>query len=317
MCLFASLASFLGAANALAQPGLGAPIVAEPVAHTCAPAHCRVECKQKPCFPILAAISRRVMTPLCAAHHRQLHPKTQGESPTREELARMISDGNYSPAEITVAKIKLEESQVIARRAAVKYLGLVDCYHYPEAEMSLIAALRTDRSEIIRLEAALAVGSGRTLTDRLIEALNIASLGLDLDGHPAEPSPRVRQAARESLQRCAARGLCLPPLADQALAPIDWPLPEFMAIQPATYAVPAFVPTQPPPTQRDRDIAESVSVQAKANAAPRTLLPFLHQLKTASGSESRNRTDSRMQGLRPIGSDSLSMPTTLPSRPYN
>ena len=58
------------------------------------------------------------------------------------------------------ARIKQEEADAKARRADVRYLGTVDCNRYPEAEKALIKALRTDRNECVRWEAALALGNG-------------------------------------------------------------------------------------------------------------------------------------------------------------
>jgi len=58
------------------------------------------------------------------------------------------------------AKVEQEQKQAKVRVAAVKYLGTVQCHYYPEAEAALIASLRADRSECVRLAAAQALASG-------------------------------------------------------------------------------------------------------------------------------------------------------------
>ena len=60
-------------------------------------------------------------------------------------------------AEGAAARIKADEAEAKARRAAVRYLGTVDCHYWPEAQAALIIALRADRNECVRLEAALAL----------------------------------------------------------------------------------------------------------------------------------------------------------------
>ncbi len=111
-------------------------------------------------------------------------------------------DGPPPPAVGAAAKIKQEAAQAEARRAAVEFLGTVDCHWYPEAEKGLIAALRGDRSECVRLEAALALGKGCCCTKKTIEALRIAAEGSQEDGNPGERCMRVRVAAYEALQNC-------------------------------------------------------------------------------------------------------------------
>jgi hypothetical protein len=69
------------------------------------------------------------------------------------------------------ARIKQEELEAPARREAVRCLAYADCRWYPEAEAALIVALRTDRNECVRLEAARVLGVGCCCTRRTIEAL--------------------------------------------------------------------------------------------------------------------------------------------------
>lgn len=102
----------------------------------------------------------------------------------------------------TASKIQADAAAAKARAEAVRYLGTVDCHYYPEAEASLIAALRADRSECVRLAAAQALGSGCCCTKRTIEALTLAVNGSDVDGNPGERSMRVKVAAYMALQNC-------------------------------------------------------------------------------------------------------------------
>jgi hypothetical protein len=106
----------------------------------------------------------------------------------------------------TAAAIQADQAGAKARRDAVRYLGTVDCHYYPEAESALICALRTDRSECVRLEAGFALSHGCCCTKATIEALRICVSGSDKDGNPGETSPRVRIAAFNALQGCCQRG---------------------------------------------------------------------------------------------------------------
>ena len=115
-------------------------------------------------------------------------------------------DGSVSLAEAAAAKIRADEAGAKARRAAVHYLGTVDCHYYPEAEAALIAAVRADRNEGVRLEAVLALGNGCCRTKRTMDALNLVVSGSEQDGNPAETSERIRQAASGALQHYMTRG---------------------------------------------------------------------------------------------------------------
>lgn len=110
--------------------------------------------------------------------------------------------GPPPPAVGAAGKIKQEQAAAAVRRDAVKFLATVDCHWYPEAEQALIASLRTDRSECVRWEAALALANGCCCTPRTIEALRIAASGSSRDGNPGERSMRVRLSAFEALQAC-------------------------------------------------------------------------------------------------------------------
>ena len=107
-------------------------------------------------------------------------------------------------AEGAAARIKKMEAEAKARRAAVRYLGTVDCQRFPEAEGALIAGLRADTNECVRFEAALALGNGCCCTKKILDAL-VATVDCKKTNDPAETSPRVRAAAAVALERCLAR----------------------------------------------------------------------------------------------------------------
>jgi hypothetical protein len=198
------------------------------------------------------------------------------EPPTKEVVARMIVEGGYSPADIkiTAAKIKIDEAQASTRRAAVRYLATIDWHGFPEAERALITTMRADRVEMVRYEAALVLGNCRKLTVKMLEALNMTALGLDLDGNPAEFSERVRSAARNSLHRCSSRGLCLSPPDQQMVPTVQWLPPDPFTLQPTACNVPTYVPVAAPVPQHERELAETISANPKtatSSIGPRSL----------------------------------------------
>jgi hypothetical protein len=119
-------------------------------------------------------------------------------------------------AEGAAARIKASEADAKARRAAVRYLGTVDCNWWPEAKDALIAALRADKNECVRLEAAWALTSGCCCTKETIDALTETVNGGKKIGPSPENSERVKQAAAVALERCLA---CLPPTPAPAKGP--------------------------------------------------------------------------------------------------
>jgi len=106
------------------------------------------------------------------------------------------------PSVAAAAQIKAEKAEADLRREAVAYLACLDCRYYPEAESALIASLRADREECVRLEAAKALACGCCCTPAVSKALMICVTGGCEDGNPAERCPAVRQAALVALQRC-------------------------------------------------------------------------------------------------------------------
>jgi hypothetical protein len=206
------------------------------------------------------------------------------------------------------------EVQTQIRRAAIKYLGPIDLQDYPELELSLIAALRADCDESVRHEAAIALGNCRRLTLRLLEALNMTALGLNLDGSPAEHSERVRLAAHLSLQSCAGRGLCLPPKSPFFDSGARTTTPEVL---PTSFVQPKLAPATP----NDCRLAETISSSQPGPAPPSH--PFYRSLLSRLGfapREEADRVDPRLSGVTTIGSDAspaksspaLSAETRLP-----
>jgi hypothetical protein len=105
-------------------------------------------------------------------------------------------------AQGAAARMEQDEIEAKARRDAVRRLGRFDCHYWPEAQLALINALRADRNECVRLEAALALGNGCCCTKATIKALTISVSGSEEDGNPSETSPRVRAAADAALAHC-------------------------------------------------------------------------------------------------------------------
>lgn len=128
--------------------------------------------------------------------------------PSAKELHRLQS-GQASPVEVAAAKIKMDDAAAAARRAAIRYLAGVKDDYFPEVEEALIAALRTDRNESVRVDAAEAL-AGCCCTAKTMEALKITVSGSERDGKPAEISERVKSAASQALQRYAACGMAVP-----------------------------------------------------------------------------------------------------------
>jgi hypothetical protein len=100
------------------------------------------------------------------------------------------------------ARVMADEADAKARRAAVCYLGTVDCNYWPEAQDALIVSLRADRNPCVRLQAALVLNRGCCCTLPIIEALVLTVSGSDADGNPREDCERVKAAAYTALEHC-------------------------------------------------------------------------------------------------------------------
>jgi hypothetical protein len=115
-------------------------------------------------------------------------------------------------ADGAAARIKADEAAAAERRANVRYLGTVDCRYWPEAKAALINALRADRNECVRLEAAIALGRGCCCNQATVRALELTVSGSDEDGFPPEASCRVQMAAMMALDHCLSLVPMEPPV---------------------------------------------------------------------------------------------------------
>ncbi len=102
------------------------------------------------------------------------------------------------------AEGKKDAAEAKARQMDVRYLGTLDCRYYPNASKGLSDALRTDPSECVRFEAALALSRGCCCNKITLAALEASVSGMELDGNPAERSVRVRCTAAIALEKCLA-----------------------------------------------------------------------------------------------------------------
>jgi hypothetical protein len=201
-------------------------------------------CIRKLCEKPLGKLLNNSLSPISALSGGLISPFC----PITPTLADLADPGAVGAA----SKVMLDEAGAAKRRAAVRYLGTVDCHYWPEAEEALIGALRGDRNECVRYEAALALANGCCCTKKTIEALNIVVSCSDRDNAPKETSHRVQSAARMALDRCMACYQVAPP------APPPKPIPEGEALpEPKT-----------PPAQPD------TNASAAKREEPRTLQPF-------------------------------------------
>jgi hypothetical protein len=170
-------------------------------------------------------------------------------------------------AEGAAARIKADEADAKARREAVRYLGTVDCAYWPEARDALINALRADRNECVRLEAAWALARGCCCTKATIKALMLTVSGGAEDGNPVERSDRVRAAAHAALAHCLA---CY---CDEEYAE---PVPEGEGEKKPGEPKPGLPEELPPPLTRAKPVeyyrrAESMKREQLIEEARRTL----------------------------------------------
>jgi hypothetical protein len=151
-------------------------------------------CRRQLCRTPLGQLINNARTPLVALSGGLIPPFCP-LTPSAAELADPGAQG-------AAAAVMQDEAGAKARRAAVRYLGTVDCHYWPEAEDALIASLRGDRNECVRWEAAMALGRGCCCTKKTIEALSIVVSCSDRDGAPKETSYRVHAAAAAALDHC-------------------------------------------------------------------------------------------------------------------
>ncbi len=143
----------------------------------------------------------------------------------------------------------------------MRYLGTVDCARWPEATEALKNALRKDRNECVRLEAALALLNGCCCNLETIEALKNSAAGeFKTDPNPVERCDRVRAVAAEALARCILMEPPMPvPLAPPGPLPprVEAPLtdPEYykrIATLPRQQVVQSAAPCWPACKSRSR-----------------------------------------------------------------
>lgn len=179
----------------------------------------KLACKDKLCKSKIGQFLNQALKPAGALTGGALGPFCPGYF--QEDLKKPADS-----AEGAAARVKKDEAEAKARRAAVRYLGTVDCHYWPEAQDALVNSLRGDRNECVRWEAALALMNGCCCTRKTVEALAITVSGSEADGNPSETSERVRAAALAALEGCLARLGCPVPLEGAPLVPAA---PELLA----------------------------------------------------------------------------------------
>jgi hypothetical protein len=161
-------------------------------------ANCQ-KCRDQCCATPLGQLLNSMTQPLTFATGGLVQPLCPPKILTAAQAEQL------SPEEGAAAAIKKSEAEAKARRAAIRYLGTVDCHYFPEAEKGLIAGLRSDTNECVRWEAAMALAKGCCCSKATIAALTLTVTGGDSDKNPAETSERVRAAAAYALQICMCR----------------------------------------------------------------------------------------------------------------
>jgi|SRR5581483_5961735 len=189
-------------AQPAAPPAPGAVAVATAAAPTkniwsflCMTPDQKTNCKACWCKSAFGQISSNMLKPMTAMTGGLIKDKCA--LPLPADLAKPADS-----ADGAAARIKQDEAEALQRRMSVRYLGTVDCSYWPEAEDALINALRGDRNECVRLEAAVALARGCCCTAKTVEALTNTVIGTDKDGFPPEKSERVKAAAAEAIAAC-------------------------------------------------------------------------------------------------------------------
>lgn len=174
------------------------------------------------------------------------------DQPNPADLAKSADS-----AEGAAARIKQSEADAKARRAAVRYLGTVDCRRFPEAEAAIVNSLLTDPNECVRLEAAMALSRACCCTKKTMQAL-IHTVSGQGGNDPPETSERVRYAAAMALERCVERGCAgcdQEPRRPESPAPPEKPLP--------AETPPAAAAPPPPPAAAGQPRTDPLVQQAQ------------------------------------------------------
>ncbi len=155
-------------------------------------------CRQKICNCALGKMLNSMLTPMSAMSGGLIEPIC------KENLAVGLAK-NPETVGGAAARIKKDMAEAKQRIADIRYMAGVDCRYWPEAEAALTLALRADRVECVRYEAAVALTRGCCCTEKVIKALTFSVQCSDKDGSPKESSERVRAQASVALEKCLAR----------------------------------------------------------------------------------------------------------------
>ena len=151
-------------------------------------------CKEKICSCCIGQLLGNLTLPLSMMTGGCIKPCCP---PVKESDLKAPADS----AAGACARITKDQMEMEQRRKAVRCLARADCNWYPEAQLALINALRTDKAECVRLEAARVLTVGCCGTKKVIDALTICVNAGTKDGNPPENSPRVREMALVALQK--------------------------------------------------------------------------------------------------------------------
>ena len=256
------LGGVAGAAGAVAPRGLCAGLKA-----------CLAGCKQKICGSPLGSLINNGLAPYSSLSGG-LIPQLCPTVPSDADIAALSKMGGPNGASAVAAKVKQDEAEAAARRAAVRYLSTVDCHYWPDAEVAIISALRDDKNECVRYEAALALLNGCCCNARTIEALNIVVAGSEKDGKPSETSERVRSVALAALQGCLLKFTPEPVAPPEAPEPLEAPRP-LSALDPAFRRVAYYYQTLPtrPTSEVIANARATVARAVERTAASRATRP--------------------------------------------
>ena len=231
------------------------------------------ECKRKLCKTPAGAMLNSMVAPVSGLTGGIIPPFCP-LIPSAADLAKPGVSGAAAAAAKEAAEAK-------ERRAAVRFLGTLDCRYYPDAAPALALALRSDPSECVRFEAAMVLNHGCCCNELTVKALQASVSGTAIDGFPEERSVRVRCAAASALEKCLA---CYVMPADEPV--IDRgggekpPTPGELPIRPDTIPAPSAKPDQLPPVNPKPAAAGPNRMPSRETieSARRTLNDFNAQL---------------------------------------
>ncbi len=204
-CAILMLGAAVKAQDVTAVAGAGGTAIVAPAAPAgpnlftmlLPPPEMKERCRQKLCQCEIVKLLRASLAPASAATGGIIPVGNCCPTIKKEDLAKPATS-----SEGAAARVKKDAEEAAARREAVRYLGTVDCRYWPEAEEALINALRADKIECVRYEAAVVLQRGCCCTKKIAKALTDCIEGSDKDGNPAERSARVQDAAAMALSMC-------------------------------------------------------------------------------------------------------------------